>query len=108
MIGSEELMKSLQDENLALKLELEEIKEELKHLEEEKTTALILGDAISDGICMVNPEGVVTNINRCYTEITEIEEEEIVGKTIQEMLDKKYFSDAVSFEVLKKKQNPCL
>ena len=27
MIGSEELMKSLQDENLALKLELEEIKE---------------------------------------------------------------------------------
>lgn len=104
MTGSDEINQSLQDENLALKLEIEEIKEELKHLEDEKTTALILGDAISDGICMVNPQGVVTNINRCYTEITEITEEEIVGKTIQEMLEKKYFSDAVSLEVIKKKQ----
>ena len=104
MSGPNDIIRSLQDENLALKLELEEMKEELKHLEEEKTTALILGDAISDGICMVNPQGVVTNINRCYTEITEITEEEIVGKTIQEMLDKQYFSDAVSLEVLKKKQ----
>jgi len=76
----------------------------LQDLRDEKMTALVLGDAIADGICIVDAKGVVLQINHCYTELTEITEEEIVGKTIQEMLDKKYFSDAVSLEVLAKKK----
>lgn len=95
---------ALKDENLALKLEIEEIHTELEHLKLEKMTALVLGDAIDDGICIVDANGFVTNINRCYTEITEITEEEIVGKSIEELLEKKYFSEAVSLEVLKTKR----
>ena len=101
---TEEENKRLQEENLALKLELKKANEELEYLRDEKLTALILGDAIADGICIVDSKGIVTNINHCYTEITDISEEEIVGKPIRELLQKKYFSDAVSLEVLKAKQ----
>ena len=97
-------VKKYQEENLALKMELTEVDAELKYLRDEKLTALILGDAIADGICIVDAKGIVTNINHCYTEITEITEAEIVGRPIRELLDKKYFSDAVSLDVLKTKQ----
>ncbi len=104
MVEQKDIIKKLQDENLAFKLELEELNEELDYLRTERLTALILGDAISDGICVVDTNGIVTNINHCYTDITEITEEEIVGKSIRELLEKKYFSEAVSLEVLKTKQ----
>jgi PAS domain S-box-containing protein len=104
MTDSEKIMKSLLEENAALKIELNKIKEKLEHLETEKTTAFKIGDSIDDGICVVNAQGIVTGINKGYTDITEIKEEEIVGKPIQELLDKKYFSHAVSLEVLEKKQ----
>lgn len=103
MIDSDNTKAYLLEENLALKMELKSIKEKLEHLETEKTTAFIIGDSIDDGICVVSPLGIVTGINRGYTDITEIKEEEIVGKSIQELLDKKYFSHAVSLEVLEKK-----
>ncbi|GHU64320.1 PAS domain-containing protein [Clostridia bacterium] len=97
-------MQELQNENQKLKQEILNLTDQMKHLEEENTTAFIIGDAIVDGICVVNASGVVTSINRGYTEITEITEEEIVGKTIPEMLEKNYFSHAVSMEVIEKKQ----
>ncbi|MBR0599845.1 sigma-54 interaction domain-containing protein [Sinanaerobacter chloroacetimidivorans] len=104
MNSSEELTGRLQEDNLALKAQIAEMEEELEFLRAEKMTALVLGDAIADGICIVDSNGIVISINRCYTEITEITEEEIVGKSIREMLDNQYFSDAVSLEVLEKKQ----
>ncbi len=104
MSKNQDLIKDLREENLNLKKEIDEINRELQHIKDEKMTALVLGDAIDDGIIIVDANGVVTQINQCYTELTEITEEEIVGKPIQELLDKKYFSDAVSHEVLKKKQ----
>lgn len=101
---SEIKIKELQAENLALQEKLEEITKELHHLEEEKMSALILGDAIADGICIVDANGIITAINKGYTDITEITEEEIVGKHMQDMLDKKYFSNAVSLDILEKKE----
>ena len=83
---------------------LRQLQEENRQLKEDRMTALILGDAIADGICIVNAQGIVTQINKCYTDITEITEEEIVGRPMQEMLDRGYFSDAVSLEVLAKKE----
>lgn len=103
-INSKDLIEILKEENQILKKKLNKAEEELKLLEDEKMTAFIIGDAIADGICVVDANGIVININRGYTEITEIKEEEIVGKSIRELLDNQYFSDAVSLEVLEKKQ----
>lgn len=43
--------------------------------------AFIIGDAVSDGICMVDNKEIVTRINRGYTDIPGINEEEILGKS---------------------------
>ncbi len=104
MNQSEEKIKKLEEENLSLRMQLEELQEEAREFEKEKTTAFIIGDAVSDGICVVDKNGIVTDINRGYTEITGITEEEIVGRPIQEMIDNKFFSCAVSLEVLKTKK----
>lgn len=66
--------------------------------------AFKIGDAISDGICLVDDNGVVIAVNEVYTQITEINEDEIVGRPIREMLENGYFSDAVSLLVLEKKK----
>jgi len=78
--------------------------EYLNVYKERSITAFEIGDAVSDGICLVDNKGVVIAINRGYTEITEIPEEEILGRNIRDMLDKGYFSSAVSFQVLEQKK----
>ncbi|NTW72578.1 MAG: sigma 54-interacting transcriptional regulator [Eubacteriaceae bacterium] len=95
---------SLQEENHILNEKLKAAEELIKKLEIEHTTAFLIGDAVSDGICVVDRNGVVTEINRGYTEITGIKPEDIVGKTIMEMIENDAFSNAVSLEVLEKKQ----
>jgi PAS domain S-box-containing protein len=100
----EETIAALREENRLLKRQLKEKEAKLVEIKEHETTAFMIGDAIADGICVVNAEGIVTQINKGYTEIIDIKEEEILGKSIQEMLDKQYFSNAVSLEVIEKKQ----
>jgi len=100
----EDMIKKLQEENRLLEEKLAQALEEMKNFEKEKTTAFLIGDAVADGIVVVNPLGIVTSVNRGYTEITDIKEEEVVGKSIQSLLDDHVFSNAVSLEVLKKKE----
>ncbi|HVI40690.1 MAG TPA: PAS domain-containing protein [Anaerovoracaceae bacterium] len=103
-MNNEDILRAMEEEKHQLKEKLEEAERKVKFLEDEKMTAFLIGDAIADGIIVVDSKGFVTSINRGYTEITEIKEEEIVGRKIKDLLDNKYFSDAVSLEVLKKKQ----
>lgn len=63
-----------------------------------------IGDAISDGICVVDNKGTVISISKGYTEITGISEEEILGRNIDVLIKDGYFSEAVSLEVIKKKK----
>lgn len=100
----EDTVNKLQEENRELQEKLKISEEHAKFLEDEKMTALLLGDAVEDGICIVDTNGVVTSINHAYTEITGITEAEILGKTIRELLDTNAFTNAVSYEVLEKKQ----
>jgi PAS domain S-box-containing protein len=78
--------------------------EYLNVYKERSITAFEIGDAVSDGICLVDSKGSVIAINRGYTDITEIKEEEILGRNIRDMLDKGYFSSAVSFQVMEQKK----
>jgi PAS domain S-box-containing protein len=78
--------------------------EYLAGFKEHSLTAFSIGDAVSDGICLADSQGVVIGINKGYTEITEITEEEILGKNLKDLLDKGYFSTAVSFQVLETKK----
>lgn len=104
MVDANNIIKQLQEENIRLKEKLNEVNTEIENMRADKMTALILGNAIGDGICVVDSRGIVTDINSYYTELTEITEEEIIGRPIIELLEKKYFSDAVSLKVLKTKE----
>ncbi|WP_432407464.1 sigma-54 interaction domain-containing protein [Wukongibacter sp. M2B1] len=77
--------------------------DELKLYKERELDAFAIGDAISDGICLIDKNGIVIAVNKGYTDITGISEVEIVGQHIQVMLDKGYFTRAVTLMVLKQK-----
>ena len=91
MVDANNIIKQLQEENIQLKEKLNEVNMEIENMRADKMTALILGNAIGDGICVVDSRGIVTDINSYYTELTEITEEEIIGRPILELLEKKYF-----------------
>ncbi|MBX4267883.1 sigma-54 interaction domain-containing protein [Clostridium estertheticum] len=76
----------------------------LKQYKERELSAFAIGDAVSDGICLVDDKGIVTAINKGYTEITEITEKDIIGKNIKILLDNKYFNNAVSLMVIEQKK----
>ncbi len=95
---------SLEKENEKLKEKLSIAQEKISELEQENLNALSLGDAVFDGIIVVNKSGIVESVNHAYVEITEIEEKEIVGTHINAMIEKGYFTKAVSMEVIKTKK----
>ncbi|MDR3364081.1 MAG: sigma 54-interacting transcriptional regulator [Clostridiales Family XIII bacterium] len=84
-----------------LKIENERLRAEIGRMRLESVTAFIIGDAVADGICMTDGQGVVTSINRGYTEITGITEDEIIGRSTEELVEKGYFTTAVSMDVIR-------
>lgn len=76
----------------------------LEGFKERELNAFNIGDAISDGICVTDGKGIVRAINKGYTEITGIQENEIVGNHIQVLLDNGLFNNAVSLQVLEQKK----
>lgn len=84
--------------------EQKEIISELNFYKGIQLSPFSIGDAISDGICVVDNKGIVVSISKGYTDITGITEEEILGKNISMLIKEEYFSEAVSLEVIKKKR----
>lgn len=93
----DELVKS----NIALKNDLAKAKAHIAEIEEEMITAFVIGDAIMDGIVVVDASGIVTSVNQGYVDITQISEKEIVGKSIETLLEEKLFEGSVSLDVIK-------
>ena len=81
--------------------ENEELREEIERMRGEAVTAFIIGDAIADGICVTDGHGIVTSINRGYSEITGISEEEIIGRNVDELVELGYFTNAVSMDAIR-------
>ena len=77
---------------------------QLTKYKQRELDAFSIGDAVSDGICLTDDKGMVIAINKGYTEITTIEEKEIIGKNIQDLVDEQYFKNTVSLLVLKEKK----
>jgi PAS domain S-box-containing protein len=64
-------------------------------------SAFALGDAIDDGICVANANSVVIAVNSSYSKITDISEEEILGKSLVQMVSEGYFTEIATDEVLR-------
>lgn len=92
---------NLKNEKEVIKKKLFEAETKIIELEKENLTAFAVGDVVMDGIFVLNLDGVITKINKGYTDITGIEEKDILGRSIWEIEKEKYFTEDISFEILK-------
>ncbi|MCL6476973.1 MAG: sigma 54-interacting transcriptional regulator [Peptococcaceae bacterium] len=100
----DDLLITIINENKTLKTKLQEIENELKICKERKIEAFAIGDAISDGIYVVDENGIIIAINKVFTALTGISEKEAIGKHIQYLVDEKYIDKAVCQLTLAKKK----
>lgn len=92
---------NLKNEKEVIEKKLFEAETKIIELEKENLTAFAVGDVVMDGIFVLNLDGVITKINKGYTDITGIEEKDILGRSIWEIEKEKYFTEDISFEILK-------
>ncbi|MPW24710.1 PAS domain S-box protein [Alkalibaculum sp. M08DMB] len=100
----EDVIVKILEINNKYKNELEEITHKYNQYRSREIDAFEIGNVISDGICVVDKHGIIIQINTGYTKITGLEESEIIGNHMQVLLDKGYFSKAVSLMVLEQKK----
>lgn len=62
--------------------------------------ALAVADSIWDGVYITDKNGIVTAINKGYTEILGVLEHEIIGRHIQDVWDEKGFDSDTAFMVI--------
>lgn len=88
----------------ALGLQLLKRIEGLELYRQREIDAFAIGDAIADGICLTDGTGLVLAVNKAYTDITGIEEHQIVGHTIEDVLAQGLFNRAVTHMVIEQKK----
>lgn len=99
---------NLKNEKEVIEKKLFEAETKIIELEKENLTAFAVGDVVMDGIFVLNLDGVITKINKGYTDITGIEEKDILGRSIWEIEKEKYFTEDISFEILKTQKKQLL
>ncbi len=57
-------------------------------------------EAISDGIFVTDGEGVVLRVNNNYCRITGLAREELIGKSMKELVDRKVFDQSTTLHVI--------
>ncbi len=88
----------------SLQMDLKESRKELQKYKENELQAFAIGDALADGIYVINNQGVVIAINKAFTSITSVKEEEIIGKNAEVLVEKEIVSEIYCKDVLIKKQ----
>ena len=76
----------------------------LKTYNDRELDAFSIGDAVSDGICIVDNKGIVIAVNKGYTDITGIKEEDLVGRSIKSVIIDGYFNNSISLLVIEQKK----
>src|SRR5690606_36223272 len=99
------LVERLIDEREVYEEKLKNIKEEYEVYKIRNITALKIGDAIMDGICVTDGDGNIIDINKGYTKITGLTKKDLIGLNVEKFLGKKCYDMEVTFEVLSKFHN---
>ena len=74
--------------------ELDEIRKELE----------LIIDSSNDGLYITDGNGITLRVNRTFEEIAGIQAQEVLGHHLQELVDKGFFSESVTLDILS--QNP--
>ncbi len=77
---------------------------ELKLYKDREIDAFAIGDAIADGICLTDRNHKILAVNKVYTEITGLKEEDLLGKDIRTLIEKGYTKKIISLMVMEQKR----
>jgi len=83
------------------------IEELIRHYEPYKArhiNAFQIGNEISDGIYLVDAQGMMLEVNRTFTTLTGLSEKEVVGQPVQRFVDRGYMYKAISLQALRDKE----
>jgi transcriptional regulator with PAS, ATPase and Fis domain len=84
---------------------LDRILEEYKMFKIKEMDVMSVTDSITDGIYVTDKNGIVVSINRAYTAIAGVKEEEIIGRHLQQVWDEKHFDSNNVFILLESDQD---
>lgn len=97
------LIKQLILENDTSRSKLQDISQELKLYKERELEAFHIGDALYDGIYILDKTGTITAVNKAFVEMTGIPEENVIGQGLEWLIEKKIATDS-GLMVLKEKK----
>ncbi|MHB8076419.1 sigma-54 interaction domain-containing protein [Desulfosporosinus fructosivorans] len=83
------------DQDQSLRTQLEEMQKDLEYYRNREFQVITMGNTILDGVLMVDPQGIILEINKVFSEWIERGEKEIVGKHcdyLSQFLDKEICS----------------
>lgn len=86
------------------KTRLEEVSKVLSLYQERELEAFAIGDVLSDGIYIVDKDETVIAVNKAFTKIMGIIEEDIIGCNVNLLVEKKFTTEPVCSMVLKQKK----
>ncbi|HAA90171.1 MAG: PAS modulated sigma54 specific transcriptional regulator, Fis family [Thermoanaerobacterales bacterium 50_218] len=81
--------------------ELEAISKELSYTKELSRELDAIIESSFDGIFVTDGSGKVLKVNQAYERITGIKKEEVLGRTMQELVEQGFYDRSVTLEVLK-------
>jgi PAS domain S-box-containing protein len=85
-------------------VQLEKAQDELNALLERGLHALAIGDAIHDGIYVIDAKGIIVEVNQVFIEMAGIAKEELIGQPASVLVEKEIFEQEVSLEVMLTKE----
>ncbi|MGB9660771.1 MAG: sigma-54 interaction domain-containing protein [Moorellaceae bacterium] len=96
------LLASLIRENEEYRAKLRELENELSALKEKTVEAFDIGDAILDGLIMLDKNGIITAVNKIFLHLARISDaKEIIGKHIGCLVKGKYIDKDISKAALR-------
>jgi len=84
--------------------EIQKMTEELKVYRQREVEAFSIGNALYDGIYIIDHQGIIIAVNKVFTEIVGIEETEIIGKPVEILGDRKIIKKPIGRMVLEQKE----
>ena len=103
-LSIEETIELLLEKYHQYSYEINKITEELNVYRERELEAFVIGDALYDGIYIVDKAGIVIAVNKVFTQITGIEESEIIGQPIEFLSEKKITKKPIGRMVLEQRE----
>ncbi|MFK2825711.1 sigma 54-interacting transcriptional regulator [Bacillus sp. B190/17] len=83
---------------------IDELIEKVKQLEETNEQMRTIINFSSDGLYVVDHQGVTLAVNKAYEEMTGISRNEVVGKNIKDLVFVEYFDRSAAYMALQSKQ----